>query len=66
MFHVGGDLLCLATYSCVPSPSQTHIKLLKLKFERSTHNPTDLLITPLPEETYTIDGRCRVYNYLPF
>lgn len=66
MFHVGGDLLCLATYSYVPSPSQTHIKLLKLKFKRSTHNPTDLLITPLPEETYTIDGRCRVYNYLPF
>ncbi|KAK1363201.1 hypothetical protein POM88_038762 [Heracleum sosnowskyi] len=56
-FHLGSDIMCLAAYSPDYSPRRTHVYLIKFRFERSPLKPADLLITMLPEETYTI-GAC--------
>lgn len=65
MFHLGSDLMCLAAYCSVYSPRGTHVKLTKFRFERSPHNPSDLLITLLPDETYTIGACYLVHRFLP-
>lgn len=65
MFHLGSDLMCLATYTSDYSAAQTHIKLIKFRFQRSPQNPYQLLITLLPDETYTIGACSSVHRFLP-
>ncbi|KAK1363199.1 hypothetical protein POM88_038760 [Heracleum sosnowskyi] len=67
MFHLGGDVMCLAAYSChySSSPPRTYVYLTKFRFKRSPRNPADLLVTPLPEETYTIGACSMVNRFLP-
>ncbi|KAL6523758.1 hypothetical protein OROGR_017361 [Orobanche gracilis] len=65
MFHLGGDLMCLAAYSATHSPRQTRVYLTKFRFERSPRSSADLLITLLPNETYTIGACSSICSFLP-
>lgn len=65
MIYLGNGIMSLACDSSDISPPQTRVYLIKFRFERSSHNPADLLITLLPEETYTIGVRTSVHRFLP-
>lgn len=66
LLHLGSNLMCFVAYSYYGCPPpETRVYLAKFRFELSPQNPTELLITPLPEETYTTGACSSIKRFLP-
>ncbi|VFQ67020.1 unnamed protein product [Cuscuta campestris] len=66
MLYLGNGILCLATYSIdFDKVRTTYVYIAMFKFERASDIPGDLLVTPLPPQTYTLPTRCFGVKYFP-